>query len=132
VPDRVRLGCASGAGILLLAGAAAAPLCWKHEPTLAQLQRQADHHLFWTYDRYHASTYGYYLEALVVFGAITGRDPRSLGDNECAAFELGLSTAQVAELQQVAFDELASRGSVRPNPLKPTPAGRPMNCPRWH
>ena len=30
----------------------------------------------WTYDGYHASTYGYYLEALVVFGSITGRDPR--------------------------------------------------------
>lgn len=86
----------------------------------------------WTYDRYHASTYGYYLEALVVFGAITGRDPRALGENECAAFELGLSTAQAAALQQVAFDELASRGTVKPNPLKPTQAGRPMNCPRWH
>lgn len=86
----------------------------------------------WTYDRYHASTYGYYLEALVVFGAITGRDPRSLGNNECAAFELGLSTAQTAALQQVAFEELAGRGAVKANPLKPTPAGRPMNCPRWH
>ena len=85
----------------------------------------------WTYDGYHASTYGYYLEALVVFGAITGRDPRSLGNNECAAFELGLSTAQAAALQQVAFDELVSRGTVKPNPLKPTTAGSPMNCPRW-
>ncbi len=85
----------------------------------------------WTHDHYHASTYGYYLEALVVFGAVTGRDPRSLGDNECAAFELGLSAAQAGALQQVAFDELASRGSVKPNPLKPTMAGGPMNCPRW-
>ena len=49
----------------------------------------------WTYDNYHASTYGYYLEALVVFGSVTGRDPRSLGDNECSGFELGLSTAEV-------------------------------------
>lgn len=86
----------------------------------------------WTYDGYHGSTYGYYLEALVVFGAITGHDPRSLGDNECAAFELGLSTAQAAALQQVAFEELASSGTVKPNPLKPTNAGRPMICPRWH
>jgi hypothetical protein len=85
----------------------------------------------WTHDHYHASTYGYYLEALVVFGAVTGRDPRSLGDNECAAFELGLSAAQAAALQQVAYDELASRGSVKPNPLKPVKAGAPMNCPRW-
>ena len=29
----------------------------------------------WTYDHYHASTYGYYLEALVIFGSVTGRDP---------------------------------------------------------
>ena len=27
----------------------------------------------WTYDHYHGSTYGYYLEALVIFGALTGR-----------------------------------------------------------
>ncbi len=33
----------------------------------------------WTYDHYHASTHGYYLEALVIFGRLTGRDPRSLG-----------------------------------------------------
>lgn len=86
----------------------------------------------WTYDHYHASTAGYYLEALVVFGAITGRDPRSLGANECAAFELGLSTAQASALQQVAFDELASRSTVKPGALKPAKAGGPMNCPRWH
>src|SRR4029453_17459294 len=48
----------------------------------------------WTYDSYHASAYGYYLEALTIFGAVTGRDPRSLGDNECSAFELGLSREQ--------------------------------------
>ena len=48
----------------------------------------------WTFDRYHASTHGYYLEALVIFGSVTGRDPRSLGQNECSAFELGLSRAE--------------------------------------
>jgi len=60
----------------------------------------------WTYDNYHASTYGYYLEALVVFGSVTGRDPRSLGRSECSAFELGLSAAQTQSLQQVAYDQL--------------------------
>ena len=50
----------------------------------------------WTYDNYHASTYGYYLEALVTFGDVTGRDPRSLTESECSAFELGLSAALVA------------------------------------
>jgi len=64
----------------------------------------------WTYDNYHASTYGYYLETLVVFGSVTGRDPRSLGANECSAFELGLSAAQARTLQQVAFDQLTASG----------------------
>lgn len=71
----------------------------------------------WTYDNYHASTYGYYLEALVVFGSVTGRDPRSLGDNECSGYELGISRAEVRQLQQVAFDELRALGPITPNPL---------------
>jgi hypothetical protein len=69
----------------------------------------------WTYDHYHASTYGYYLEALVIFGHLTGRDPRSLGASECSAFELGLSRSQARTLQQIAFDELAVSGEVAPN-----------------
>ncbi len=70
----------------------------------------------WTYDHYHASTYGYYLEALVIFGHLTGRDPRSLGGHECSAFELGLSQAQARALQVVAFDELMRSGAVEPSP----------------
>jgi hypothetical protein len=66
----------------------------------------------WTYDHYHASVAGSYLEALVVFGGLTGRDPRSLGDIECSAFELGLSRAQAKALQQVAFDQLVSHGTT--------------------
>ncbi len=42
------------------------------------------------------STFGYYLDALVLFGAITGRDPRSLGDGECTGLALDISAAQVA------------------------------------
>ncbi len=49
----------------------------------------------WTHDSYHASTHGYYLEALVIFGSVTGRDPRSLGDAECSGYELGMSRAEV-------------------------------------
>ena len=71
----------------------------------------------WTYDHYHASTHGYYLEALVVFGRLTGRDPRSLGENECSAYELGLPRTEVKALQQVAFDQLAATGPVTPAPL---------------
>jgi hypothetical protein len=81
----------------------------------------------WTYDHYHASTYGYYLEALVIFGSVTGRDPRSLGDHECSAFELGLSRAQAGTLQQIAFDELAASSSGAPNPA-PQAAGNPERC----
>ncbi len=66
----------------------------------------------WTYDSYHASTFGDYLEALVLFGALTGQDPRVLGDYECSGFELGLSAMQVGSLQQVAFDQLAAEGTL--------------------
>jgi hypothetical protein len=84
----------------------------------------------WTYDHYHASTHGYYLEALVIFGAVTGRDPRSLGGSECSAFELGLSRAEARALQQVAFDELASAGALAQNAQPPTPPaeGNPQRC----
>ena len=88
---------------------------------------EADKLDLWTYDHYHASTYGYYLEALVVFGRVTGRDPRSLGGNECSAFELGLSTAQAQALQQIAFDELASSMPLAPKPA-PRAAGNPQRC----
>jgi len=80
----------------------------------------------WTYDHYHASTYGYYLEALVIFGRLTGRDPRSLGANECSAYELGLSTAETSTLQQIAFDELAL-GAVTPAPSAAHNGG-PQRC----
>ena len=88
---------------------------------------EADKLDLWTYDHYHGSTYGYYLEALVIFGALTGRDPRSLGDIECSAFELGLSTAQARVLQQVAFDELARTG-LKPNPRVTERGARPERC----
>lgn len=72
----------------------------------------------WSYDHYHASNYGYYLEALVVFGNLTGLDPRSLGENECSGYELGMSRNQVKMLQQAAYDQLASEGRVEANPLE--------------
>jgi hypothetical protein len=63
----------------------------------------------WAGDGYHASTYGYYLEALVAFGAVTGKDPRSLGQSETAAVDLGISPAQATRLQQIAHNELATQ-----------------------
>jgi hypothetical protein len=61
----------------------------------------------WTYDQYHASIYGYYLEALIVFGRITGVDPAKLGENERAADDLGISKAQATALQRIASEQLA-------------------------
>jgi hypothetical protein len=66
----------------------------------------------WAFDNYHASTFGYYLEALMIFGAVTGKDPRALGPRETAAMELGVSPAQTTAMQQIAYDELAA--SARP------------------
>ncbi len=91
----------------------------------------------WSYDPYHASTYGYYLEALTVFGAVTGLDPRTLGDSECAAFELGLSRTQAAALQQIAFDQLIVDHQVKASPVATAPsshahaksAPEPKPCP---
>jgi hypothetical protein len=82
----------------------------------------------WTYDNYHASTHGYYLEALVIFGSVTGRDPRTLGQNECSAFELGLSRAEAKALQQVAFDQLAGAGMVKAAPPMEAKKDQPARC----
>ena len=82
----------------------------------------------WTYDHYHASTHGYYLETLVIFGRLTGRDPRSLGENECSAYELGLSRSEVKALQQVAFDQLADAEGMTPAPLVLPKPVNPERC----
>ena len=79
----------------------------------------------WAVDSYHASAYGYYLEALTVFGAVTGIDPRSFGTTECAAYELGFSTTQTKALQQVAFDQLAAEQRTM---TALTPAARAARC----
>ncbi|MEX0741132.1 MAG: SGNH/GDSL hydrolase family protein [Pseudohongiella sp.] len=82
----------------------------------------------WTWDHYHASTYGYYLEALVVFGNLTGRDPRSLGENECSGYELGMARNEVRMLQQAAFEQLHSEGKVMADPLELSQAVNPERC----
>lgn len=61
----------------------------------------------WSFDNYHASSYGYYLEALMIFGQITGKDPVSLGQRERAGIDLGFSPKEIATLQQIAHDQLA-------------------------
>ncbi|WP_298195592.1 SGNH/GDSL hydrolase family protein [Novosphingobium sp.] len=71
----------------------------------------------WTWDSYHASTEGCYLEALVLFGTLTGIDPRTLGAGERAAEELGMNPAVVVRLQQAAASALG---------LPPPPGGLPV------
>ena len=66
----------------------------------------------WADDHYHASTAGYYLEALTIFARLTGRDPRSLGRKETAASELGLPATLAMRLQQVA-NQVALGGECR-------------------
>jgi len=79
----------------------------------------------WAIDHYHASAQGYYLEALMVFGDLTGIDPRSLGASECSAYELGFVGAPARALQRVAFDELDAAHRTM---TTTTPAARAMRC----
>ena len=58
----------------------------------------------WAADGYHASACGSYLAALVIFGSVTGRDPRSLGGDEQAAVQLGISPERALALQRIAFE----------------------------
>ncbi len=88
----------------------------------------ADKLNLWTFDSYHASSAGYYLHALVVFGNVTGLDPRSLSEYECSGYELGLSRPQVIALQQVAYDQLVADGIGTRVPANHTPPTRAARC----
>lgn len=74
----------------------------------------------WTWDHYHASAYGYYLAALVIFGRVTGLDPRTLGEHERAAEELGFSGLTTVALQRIAAEALAGK----PEASAARPGGR--------
>ena len=71
----------------------------------------------WAPDSYHASIYGYYLEALTIFGNVTGRDPLSLGANEFVARDLGINSTIAASLQQIASAQLAAERVPEPGML---------------
>ena len=62
----------------------------------------------WAPDNYHASVYGYYLEALTIFGNVTGIDPRKLGANDAVAQDLGISKTTARALQRYAAAQLAA------------------------
>jgi hypothetical protein len=55
-------------------------------------------------DYLHASKYGSYLSALVLFGQLTGIDPWSLGASERAA-DLGISPGDAVKLQHIASEQ---------------------------
>lgn len=57
----------------------------------------------WASDHYHASTEGYYLEALTIFAAVTHSDPRKLGRAEAAARDLKIRPQIAVKLQDIAF-----------------------------
>jgi hypothetical protein len=63
--------------------------------------RQID---LWASDHYHASTEGYYLEALTIFTAVTHADPRKFGRAEMAAHDLKIPPAIAVDLQAIAFE----------------------------
>jgi hypothetical protein len=84
----------------------------------------------WAADNMHASTFGYYLEALVVFGSVTGRDPRLLGAHECSGLELGISAVQITALQQVAFEQLDAEGALKKAARASARPGEPARCVR--
>ena len=68
----------------------------------------------WWDDYLHASKYGSYLDALMQFGTITGLNPLSLGANEIAAFDLGISSADALTLQRIAAEQLGLRTVPEP------------------
>jgi hypothetical protein len=64
----------------------------------------------WWDDYLHASKHGSYLSALVLFGTLTGIDPRSFGVHEQAAADLGIAGADANRLQIVASETLIAAG----------------------
>ncbi|MBF9238499.1 T9SS type A sorting domain-containing protein [Hymenobacter sp. BT683] len=61
----------------------------------------------WASDQVHASKWGSYLSALVLFHQLTNVDPRTLGAAEVAAIDLGITPADAAVLQQIAYEQVA-------------------------
>ncbi len=66
----------------------------------------------WWKDGLHASMYGSYLDALVQFGTITGKDPLSLGVSEQAAIDLGIDPGTARMLEGVASQQLGFTAAV--------------------
>ena len=65
----------------------------------------------WSWNQYHASTEGYYLAALMVFGTVTGIDPRTLEGRERAADDLGIDPRVATRLRAIAAAGLSAQAS---------------------
>ena len=68
----------------------------------------------WAYDSYHASSFGYYLEAAMDFGKITGKNPMILAPKgkDHVAEDLGISPTQQQALLKLARDTLVAQGQT--------------------
>ncbi len=66
----------------------------------------------WFDDGTHASKYGSYLSALVLFGELTGLDPALFGAGEIAAHDLGISGRDARLLQLVASVQLGHAAAI--------------------
>jgi hypothetical protein len=62
----------------------------------------------WASDQVHASRWGSYLSALVLFYQLTNVDPRTLGAGEQAAVDLGITPTAAVALQQLAYQQISS------------------------
>lgn len=71
----------------------------------------------WFDDGTHASKYGSYLSALVLFGTLTDLNPLMLGAGEIAAADLGISRADATLLQQIAARQLGFTSVPEPSSL---------------
>ena len=72
---------------------------------------------------FHASQWGSYLSACVLFYQITGVDPRTLGVGELAAADLGIAPNDAVALQQVAYNQVNTGASTSTFSLTATAVG---------
>ncbi|GAA3970285.1 beta strand repeat-containing protein [Hymenobacter antarcticus] len=86
-----------------------------YSPTAGQLD-------LWS-NFFHASKWGSYLGACVLFYQITGVDPRTLGAGEIAAADLGIAPADAVALQQVAYNQVNIGASTSTYSLTATAVG---------
>jgi hypothetical protein len=83
----------------------------------------------WWLDRTHASKYGSYLSALVLFATVTNLNPLSLGPDEEAAAELEIPTDVAGQLQRIAQLTVAPDNTP---PATTVAASPPPNASGWN